>query len=106
MRRLLIVMLATTLVGCGSKAETFTLYRNSGTSTDLRVHWATFDADESSTSYNQTNCTMAARILNANMKTLSGAAYDPRIGFWCEPGRFEEEGSVPGSFEATFPLDG
>lgn len=94
------------LVGCGHRsAPTYTLYRTSSMDRSARVHWGTFDAHESDPSYNQANCEMAARLLNANMKALSGSNYNPRLGFWCEAGGYRESGDFPASFGAAFPTD-
>jgi hypothetical protein len=74
----------------------------------MRVHWATFDAQESDRSYNLNNCQMAARLLNANVDAATeaeGQERDPSVGFWCEPGRYSEEGRVPASFQAEFPTN-
>ena len=94
------------VTACGRhSAQSFTLYRTSSIDRSLRVHWGTFDADESDPSYNLNNCQMAARLLTANMKALNGADYDVRMGFWCEPGGYSEKGEVPHSFPAAFPTD-
>lgn len=95
--------------GCQSQsATTYTLYRTSMFSTGARVHWATFDADESDRSYNRNNCEMAARLLNANYRAsahASGKEPDPTMGFWCEAGRYSESGTPPSRFEAAYPTD-
>lgn len=91
--------------GVGSQDETVTLYRNSPWSHSMRVHWATFDADDRD-GYNLNNCLMAAAILNANMNAAAeaeGSKRDETVGFWCEPGSFDEEGEVPLHFSAQFP---
>jgi len=48
---------------------------------------------------------MGARLLNANMKALNGANYNPRLGFWCERGRYDKDGAVPTDFAAAYPTD-
>ena len=66
-----------------SRAEQFTLYRNSFLDSSARVHWATFDADESDRNYNRNNCEMAARLLNANLAASAraeGKEPDPAVG--------------------------
>lgn len=111
MIRIAALLAATCLVGCSSperSASVFTLYRNSNISPSLRVHWGTFDASESDPTYNANNCAMAARLLNANMRESAkaeGLTPHFRVGFWCEPGSFSEQGQVPSSFEAAFPTD-
>lgn len=97
--------------GCSegsSSAETFTLYRNSFLDRSIRVHWGTFDANESDPSYNRNNCEMAARLLNANVGASAeqeGKPPHPGVGFWCEQGSYSETGSVPSTFPAAFPTD-
>lgn len=100
------------ITGCGesspSSAETFALYRNSSLDRTLRVHWGTFDAEESDPSYNRNNCEMAARLLNANVEAWAeqeGKPPHPGVGFWCEPGNYSETGSAPSTFTAAFPTD-
>ena len=94
------------LAGCGRhSAQTYTLYRTSSSDHALRIHWGTFDAAESDPGYNINNCEMTARLLTANMKALNGARYDPALGFWCEPGADNAEGTVPNAFPAAFPTD-
>lgn len=103
---MLIAAMGLALSGCGARsAPRYSLYRNSGMDRTLRIHWATFDARESDPSYNEANCMMAARLLNANMRALGGAGYDPSEGFWCEPGSYEKKGGVPSSFRGNFPTD-
>lgn len=111
------VLLALVIVSAGcsqveerrsASAETFTLYRNSPIDRSLRVHWATFDVEDSDRSYNRNNCEMAARLLNANVGESARVAdvepYDG-VGFWCESGEFSEEGSIPSMFAAAYPTD-
>lgn len=94
---------------CGdASTSTYTLYRNSPFGGGVRVHWGTFDATESDPAYNLNNCQMAARVLNANIAVFAksqGKDPEPGVGFWCEPGRFKENGSTPASFQAAFPTD-
>ncbi|MBY6013590.1 hypothetical protein KUV75_01560 [Qipengyuania gaetbuli] len=89
------------------RSVTYTLYRNSDLSRELRVHWASFDADDLP-GYNLSNCQMAARLLNANI-TQSAEADGKRpyqsVGFWCEEGKYREEGDVPLQFDSAFPTD-
>jgi hypothetical protein len=96
------------LGGCsGKQGATYTLYRNSPFG-EARVHWGTFDAEESDAAYNLNNCMMAARLLNANLEAsakVENKEPSPGVGFWCEPGGFEEKGPIPSSFPAAFPTD-
>lgn len=98
--------------GCSSQGpdgpdRTVTLYRNSPLSSDVRVHWATFDASDGR-DYNLGNCQMAARILNANLQASAEAEATqppPNVGFWCEVGAYSDEGGVPANFDSEYPSD-
>lgn len=112
MRRGILMLLCFGASACERTAEevpSFTLYRNSPADQSLRVHWGTFDARERDPNYNRNNCVMAARLLNANAKASdlirAGEEINSKVGFWCEPGRYSEKGSVPSQFEAEFPTD-
>ena len=59
----------------------FTLYRNSAIDASMRMHIATFDADQGA-SYNQENCSTAQKLFQAQ----SGVT----VRFWCEKGWFHE----------------
>jgi len=63
-------------------AQPFTLYRTSAVDPMMRVHIATFDAEERSPSYNQENCWTAADLFMSQ----EGVS----VRFWCEPGRYAE----------------
>ncbi len=67
------------LGGCDDN-HVFTLYRASVLDPNMRIHIATFDAAESSQSYNQENCAIAARLF----------AQQPgvTVRYWCEKGAF------------------
>jgi len=97
------------LSGCSERAPALTLYRNSPLDRTMRIHWATFDVnEESSSSYNLNNCQMAARLLNANVSTrtaATGQARDPKFGFWCESGPYKRNGPVPSDFPEAYPTD-
>lgn len=100
---------AVLLQGCGAGgAGTYTLYRNSPFTPAERVHWATFDAKDGDSQYNANNCAMAARLLNANYAASAkaeGKQPATGVGFWCEPGAFKAQGTVPATFPAAFPTD-
>lgn len=91
-----------------SDQRVVTLYRNSSADLTMRIHFSSFDAD-GGVNYNLSNCQMTARLLNANIRQLHAAriaedsAYVPSTGFWCEVGRYEEDGQVPFEFDADFP---
>ncbi|WP_159832256.1 hypothetical protein [Novosphingobium sp. TCA1] len=110
-RTFIIGATAAMLTACGpakgGSSNPVTLYRNSPFGT-VRVHWATFDADESDPAYNLNNCMMAARLLNANTAAFAqseGKRPDNSVGFWCESGRYKEKGNIPPTFDAAFPTD-
>ena len=112
MRQAAMVLAMIALASCdqppGGAEYPVTLYRNSSLDHTLRIHWATFDADESDRAYNANNCAMAARLLKSNSRAaafMQEKEPDLSVGFWCEPGRYSEKGRVPSSFEAKFPTD-
>jgi len=74
----LLVVLAS---GCSSDNETFTLYRNSITDENMRVHVATFDAADGEI-YNKGNCEQAQLLFQAQP--------DIKTKFWCEKGAFKK----------------
>lgn len=95
--------------GCGDGqiGSSATLYRNSPLDPAMRVHFASFNADESG-DFNAQNCEMMARILNANVNesaAAEGKERNPSVGFWCESGAPSSEGPTPSSFESEFPSD-
>ena len=107
-RTSLSILAAASLVGCGTKDPiSYTLYRNSPLELTDRVLFATFDAPESA-AFNRGNCTMAARLLNANVIAANKADGKPPVGgagFWCEAGPYKKSGNVPTTFETAFPAD-
>lgn len=73
----------TALLLCGCKPEDsriYTLYRASPMDPNMRLHMATFDADEPSPTYNQENCQIAADLF-ANYPGVT-------VRYWCEQGRY------------------
>ncbi len=73
--------IALNLTGClPGKADVYTLYRNSPVDKNMRVHWATFDASNSS-SYNQENCEIGRQLLQSQ----NGVT----VKFWCEKGKYQ-----------------
>ena len=106
-RSIVLLTLASQAAACGDNEGEVTLYRNSPIDRQMRVHWATFDASDG-LAYNFDNCSMAARLMNANMEaSAEKEGLDPHsgVGFWCEMGSFEEEGSIPSYFVGAFPTD-
>ena len=67
--------------GCSSDNETFTLYRNSVTDENMRVHVASFNAADGE-DYNKGNCEQAQLLFQAQN--------DIKTKFWCEKGAFKK----------------
>ena len=70
------------LVACSSSnnGEIFTLYRNSLTDSNMRIHVATFDSKDGET-YNKGNCDQA-QLYFQNQPEVN-------TKFWCEKGQFK-----------------
>lgn len=73
-----LALAACSLVG---ESQVFTLYRNSATDENMRIHAATFDAAEKE-EYNRGNCEQA-QVLFQNQPGV-------KTKFWCEKGRFKK----------------
>ncbi|MDI1308679.1 MAG: hypothetical protein PSV17_04500 [Methylotenera sp.] len=71
------------LVACSdtSNGEIFTLYRNSLTDSNMRIHVATFDSQDGEV-YNKGNCDQA-QLLFQNQPEIN-------TKFWCEKGQFKQ----------------
>ena len=86
-RRFLIAFLcaafATAITNCGSSGagQVFTLYRNSVTDENMRIHVSTFDAADGE-AYNRENCELAQLLFKAQPGV--------KTKFWCEKGRFKK----------------
>ncbi|MDK9721247.1 MAG: hypothetical protein OEL53_08700 [Rhodospirillales bacterium] len=68
------------LSGCNDNRDVYTLYRTSPLDPNMRIHMATFDADESSPTYNQENCQLAADLFTKQPGVT--------VRYWCEKGRY------------------
>lgn len=79
---ILIVLLLTCFSSLVQASDVYTLYRNSPANENMRIHIATFDADESLPEYNFGNCRIV-RDAMINRPHIS-------IEYWCEKGRFKE----------------
>ncbi|MEO8654192.1 MAG: hypothetical protein ABI409_08715 [Ramlibacter sp.] len=66
---------------CGGSDAMFTLYRSSPADDAMRIHVASFDADESA-SYNDENCRLAAEHFRKQAKL--------NVRYWCEKGPFKK----------------
>ena len=62
-----------------SEDKVYTLYRSNPYLKTMRVHVATFDADEER-SYNQENCEKARELFQAQPEV--------KVRYWCEKGYF------------------
>ena len=83
MRYLLFLAIAAVVASCspsGSEERTYTLYRNSVTDSNMRLHIATFDASEKE-EYNRENCDTAGKLF--------GAQAGVKTRFWCEKGKYK-----------------
>ena len=72
------MVLGIVLLGC-SDGNVYTLYRNSPRNEHVRLHVATFDANEED-KYNNENCVLA--------RDLFAAQQGVTARFWCKKGRF------------------
>ena len=69
------------LISCSGSSNSYTLYRNSVTDENMRIHVATFDTKESQ-DYNMGNCMLAVELFQKQegLKTK----------FWCEKGTYRK----------------
>jgi hypothetical protein len=81
LRILLPLTFAALLIGCDTGGETFTLYRNSVTHENMRIHVASFNASDGE-SYNRGNCEQAQLLFQAQPGV--------KTKFWCEKGVFKK----------------
>jgi outer membrane biogenesis lipoprotein LolB len=75
------IVLSACSFGSTSDGQVSTLYRNSVTDENMRIHIATFDASEKE-EYNRGNCGQA-QLLFQNQPGV-------KTRFWCEKGRFKK----------------
>jgi len=66
---------------CSRESEIFTLYRNSLDYPEMRIHVASFDANEDE-KYNSENCDVAQKLFQAQPLV--------KVRFWCEKGKFRK----------------
>ena len=76
----LTILISLFLMGC-SQSESYTLYRNSVTDENMRIHVASFNSSDGE-NYNQGNCEIAQELFQKQdgVKTK----------FWCEKGVFRK----------------
>lgn len=96
------VVIGATLIGCSREDTKYTLYRSgldfASNSADIsmRIHIATFDADEGlsgedKTKYNQANCDFAQELFNAKQPHYSQTAMGKvSMKYWCEKGAYKK----------------
>lgn len=61
--------------------DSYTLYRNSVSFADMRIHVATFDAEDGE-QYNKENCNLARELFVKQPGVI--------VKYWCERGRFRK----------------
>lgn len=78
--KFIVFMIPVILTAC-SQSDTYTLYRNSITDENMRIHVASFNASDTG-NYNQENCKIAQELFQKQdgVKTK----------FWCEKGVFKK----------------
>jgi hypothetical protein len=79
--RISLALAILTLGACGATETRFTLYRNSVTDTNMRIHVATFDASDGA-AYNSENCNIAAGLFKVQPGTT--------VRYWCEKGSYRK----------------
>jgi hypothetical protein len=63
------------------EGKSYTLYRDSATGKELRLHVATFDAGETE-DYNRENCVLAVNLFQAQPGVT--------VRYWCEKGYYRK----------------
>lgn len=69
------------IIGCSASESTYTLYRNSVTDENMRIHISTFNSTDGH-NYNMSNCQIAQELFQKQegIKTK----------FWCEKGNYKK----------------
>jgi hypothetical protein len=80
-RTVLLLSITSSLVGCSSGNDTFTLYRNSVMDENMRIHVASFNAVDGE-AYNRENCELAQQLFQTQPEV--------KTKFWCEKGTFKK----------------
>ena len=81
LRVLFPLTLGALIVSCDSGGDSFTLYRNSITDENMRIHVASFNSSDGE-AYNRGNCEQAQLLFQAQP--------DVKTKFWCEKGAFKK----------------
>jgi len=76
-----IIVLSACSISGASDGKIFTLYRNSVTDENMRLHVATFDAADDE-KYNRGNCEQTQLLFQSQQGV--------KTKFWCEKGRFRK----------------
>jgi len=79
MNRVALLLIAALGVSACGAESTYTLYRNSITDENMRLHVATFDSSDGD-AYNRENCAVAQKLFQAQPAV--------KTRFWCEKGRY------------------
>lgn len=72
---------ALALASCDARPSAYTLYRSSMASGVVRMHIATFDAEEGE-EYNRENCQIAQDLFQKQPGV--------KVRYWCEMGRYRK----------------
>ncbi|MDX6769896.1 MAG: hypothetical protein SF051_10210 [Elusimicrobiota bacterium] len=79
------------IAGCSNSSDgIYTLYRTTGDSNYMRLHWATFDADQVGSERENMNlqlCQISAKYLQVELARQEPGS---SVKFWCEKGRFRK----------------
>jgi hypothetical protein len=81
LKALLLLVFIIQVSGCNQTGDSFTLYRNSVTNENMRIHVASFDAADGE-AYNRGNCEQAQVLFQAQQSV--------KVKFWCEKGAFKK----------------
>jgi len=81
LRILFLLSFVVLMAGCDSGSNTFTLYRNSVTDENMRIHVASFNAADGE-AFNRGNCEQAQQLFQGQPGV--------KTKFWCEKGTFKK----------------
>jgi len=79
-----LIQISATCGNAASKDRVVTLYRNSAIDKNMRIHVATFDADEKQ-EYNYENCAVASGLFSKQPGVT--------VRYWCETGFYKRHSS-------------
>jgi hypothetical protein len=81
LRYCMAIAIVTSVSGCNSEGDSFTLYRNSVFDENMRIHVASFNTADGE-AYNRGNCEQAQMLFQAQPGV--------KTKFWCEKGTFRK----------------